>query len=127
VTAAELTKVIGAVTVLLSTVALPMIVNWLKARNRESNAEALTQAGVTKMFKEERDRLQTRLDEVDSRHQRQIDDLETRHKREISELEARHQAQIQSAEVKIRELQDEVDRLYRRLYGQQSPTHPQQT
>ena len=116
-TAADLTKLIGAITVLLSTVLLPMTVNWLKNRSKQT----LTQASVAQMFKDERDRLQARLDEVDARHQKQIDDLEVRHQREIQDLAERNQAQIRAAETRIKELQDEVDRLYRRLYGQQPP------
>ena len=120
-TAADLTKLIGAITVLLSTVLLPVTVNWLKNRSKSP----LTQASVAQMFKDERDRLQVRLDELDARHQKQIDDLEVRHQREIQDLEKRHQTLIHSAETRIKELQAEVDRLYRRLYGQQPPAAPE--
>lgn len=120
-TAADLTKLISAIAAVLGTVLVPLAVRWSRAQEKARSARALTQASVAQMFKDERDKLQARLDESDERHGRQIAAIEARYQREIAQLRTQYQHEIQDAGDKIRALQAELDGLYRRLYHQPPP------
>lgn len=128
--ALDLTKIIGALTVLLSTVFLPFYVNQRKAKQKAAGEDALTHASVAQMFKDERDRLQVRLDQIESSHEVQMASMTTRHQAEIDSMRATHEAAIRAVEDKwkaqhledeeqIRQLKREMGELYQQLYRQQ--------
>jgi len=131
-TAIDLTKLIGAATLLLSSVFLPLYLNRRKLKSEDAAHVVLTQASVAQMFKEERDRLQRRLDEIEASHEHQMAAMAARHRQEIEAMRVAHQVAIQEIEdkwrrthtedaEKIRYLRSEIDELYQRFYRQPPP------
>jgi hypothetical protein len=131
-TAIDLTKFMGALTVLLSTVFLPLYINRRKSKQKDASSAALTHASVAQMFKDERDRLQIRLDQIESSHETQMASMTTRHQQEIDSMRVAHTVAIKEVEDKwraqhaedeeqIRQFKREISDLYARLYRTERP------
>jgi prophage DNA circulation protein len=116
----ELTQIIGAISVLAGLIGFPTYMQRQKAKNEKSNQQELTHASVAQMLKDERDNLVGRLDQVDRSHETQMASMVIRHEQQLTELSVKWQRQHEADQVRISQLEDEVNRLYRRLYQTQA-------
>lgn len=117
---ATIYTIIGLVIAAVGTIAYPMWRNRKKDRNAAAESSALDSRSVAGMFKEERDRLQLRLDTMAAAHQRQIRDLRVEYDAALARAEAKWKAQHEADQAQIAELRAELQGLYRRLYQQPS-------
>jgi gas vesicle protein len=103
----ELTAVIAAISTILGA---PGFVAWT---NRRKTPSVTT---VANMYKEERDRLEKKVDTMVIDHAKQMADLRQANAAALAEAEARWQRQHEEDQAEIRKLRDEIGELYRRLY-----------
>lgn len=115
---ATLFTIIGLIIAAVGTIAYPMWRNRKKDKNTAARNDSLDSRSVAGMFKEERDRLQLRLDTMAAAHQRQIRDLRVEYDAALGRAEAKWKAQHEADLAQIAELRAELQGLYRRLYQQ---------
>lgn len=104
------TTVVSLIIAAIGTIGLPMFVNRSKSRETTEDRKSVDSREVAKMFKEERDRLQTRLDTMQAEYERRI------HEMRVENAQA-----LARAQTTITGLREEIQSLYRQLYQQQPP------
>lgn len=91
---------VGLVLSGLATIGLPLYLNRTKTVTTVTEQRTVDSQAVAQMFKDERDRLQLRMEAMQDEYERQITAMRTDYERQIGELRA------------------EVQNLYRQLYQQ---------
>lgn len=119
--ATVLTTLIGLVITALGTIAFPIYLNRSKNRVTTSEQKSVDSREVAKMFKDERDRLQLRLDTMQADYERRMQTLQIENERALSAAEATWKAQHERDQTQIVELRSELQGLYRQLYQQPPP------
>jgi hypothetical protein len=112
---ATLDTILGLIVAAIGTIAYPMWRNRKKDQNAAIEKDALDSRSVAGMFKEERDRLQIRLDTTAAAHQRQIHDLRVEYDEALARAEAKWKVQHDADQAQIADLRTEVYGLYRQL------------
>lgn len=112
-TADDLIKVIGAISGAAAVVGLP---TYLKTRKPK-----VTSDSVAKMIMAERDRLQTRLDNMEAQHDKELRDVQDRAAAALATAQTQAAAALAAAETQIAQLRTEMDGLYRRIYTPPGP------
>lgn len=115
---ATLYTIIGLIIAAVGTIGYPMWRNRKKDKNAAAESAALDSRSVAGMFKEERDRLQLRVDTMAAAHQRQIRDLRAEYDAALARVEAKWKVQHEADQAQIAELRTEVHGLYRQLNSQ---------
>lgn len=115
---ATLGTILGLIVAVVGTIGYPMYRNRKKDRDAAAETVALDSRSVAGMFKEERDRLQLRVDTMAAAHQRQIRDLRVEYDAALARAEAKWKAQHEADQAQITELRTEVHGLYRQLNTQ---------
>lgn len=116
-TATEVTTVAGVAIALLGSVLIPLYLSRRRDNQSHDHADVLDSTNVARMMKDERDRLQTRLDAIEENHARQIGELKTASELALATAETKWRLQSEKDQARIEELKQEVDALYRRLYN----------
>jgi hypothetical protein len=135
VTAAEATTLVGVVVSLISAVVVPIhLVRRSERRakqDREDERRAEVAAGtevswvaINKAIVKERDDLRAELHRVSKVHERQIQDARENLEKETEKLKAHYDLELARANERIKQLSEEVDRLYKRLYGASGDPRP---
>lgn len=93
---------IGLVLSALATIGLPLYLNRSKSVTTAKEQRTMDSQAVAQMFKDERDRLQLRMDAMQNEYEQQIAAMRAEYERQIGELRA------------------ELQGLYRQLYQQRS-------
>lgn len=117
------TELIGAVGAVLAAVFVPVYVQVNQRRQERANAGALSVESAAKMFREERDRLQTRLDQFTAQSEARVIELQAANERAITAAEAKWQRQHDADQVQIAQFQREINSLYKALF-ERGTTHP---
>lgn len=117
-----LTTIIGLIVTALGTVAFPVYLNRRKEATSQVELQTTDSRAVAQMFKDERDRLQLRLDTLQASYERQITVLRLENEKSLAQAEAAWRLQHEADQRQIVELRDELQGLYRQLYRQQPPT-----
>jgi Skp family chaperone for outer membrane proteins len=116
----------------IATIAFPMYLNRSKVKTTVAEQESVDSREVAKMFKEERDRLQLRLDTMQADYERRMTVLQADYERRMGTLreegeralaaaKTAWQAQYATDQTQIVGLRDELQALYRQLYRQPPP------
>lgn len=95
----------GLMIAALGTIGLPLYLNRSKNVTSAREQRTVDSQAVAQMFKDERDRLQLRMEVMQAEYERQITGMRTEYERQITELHS------------------ELQGLYRQLY-QQPPKSP---
>lgn len=120
-----LTTILGLVVTAIGTIAFPMYLNRSKTKTTVAEQESVDSREVAKMFKEERDRLQLRLDTMQAGYEQRMVALRQENERALSAAKAVWQAQHEHDQAQITGLRDELQTLYRQLYRQPPPSQVQ--
>jgi gas vesicle protein len=110
----ELTAIIGGIAAILGA---PGFVAYVNKRSKGPTVTA-----VANMYKEERDRLEKKVDSMSVEHDRKIAELKASGAAALAEAEGRWQKQHERDQSEIARLREEIDSLYRRMY-QAPPRH----
>lgn len=113
--ATTLTTIVGLALTAIGTIGWPMWVNRRKVNAAKVSTQSLDSQSVAAMFKDERDRLQIRLDTMAAEHERQIRAVRQEAEAALSAAESTWRAQHESDQRQISELREELHSLYRRL------------
>jgi ABC-type transport system involved in cytochrome bd biosynthesis fused ATPase/permease subunit len=114
--ATTLTTIVGLIITAIGTIGFPLFMGRSRARQSHAAVQAVDSRQVAQMFREERDRLQKRLDIMAGEYEKRITDLSEHYQRQLSSAEQEWRILHERDQRKISELSDEVQRLYRRLY-----------
>lgn len=114
-TPTELTTIAGVVIALVGSVVIPLYLFRRKNEQSRDHTAVMDSRAVAAMFKDERDRLQVRLDGVIVDYEKKIADLKTESERALAAAEAKWRAQSERDQARIAELKSEIEGLYRRL------------
>ncbi len=112
---ATLTTIVGLVLTAIGTIGWPMWVNRRKVKTAKVASQSLDSQSVAAMFKDERDRLQIRLDTAAIEHERQIRAARAEAASALAAAESAWRAQHEADQRQIAELREELHGLYRRL------------
>jgi Skp family chaperone for outer membrane proteins len=134
VNATVLTTIMGLCVTAIATIAFPMYLNRSKVKTTTAEQESVDSREVAKMFKDERDRLQLRLDTMQADYERRMTVLQADYERRMSTLreegeralaaaKAAWQVQHETDQTQVAGLRDELQTLYRQLY-RQPPSGP---
>jgi len=115
VNSATLTTIVGLVLTFIGTIGWPMWVNRRKVKAAKVASQSLDSQSVAAMFKDERDRLQIRLDTMAAAHERQIRAVRVEAEVALAAAESARRAQHEADQRQIEELREELHGLYRRL------------
>jgi chromosome segregation ATPase len=121
VSAADITAIVAAAIALLATVLVPW---YLRRRGRSESADRnqiVSWQGLNASLKQDVDSLRAERDRDRAERDRDRED----YKRRLRELEEESDRQLSSARGRIVHLEDEVDRLSRRLASMQMRPFPQ--
>lgn len=113
--ATTLTTIVGLLLTAIGTIGWPMWVNRRKVSAAKVSSQSLDSQSVAAMFKDERDRLQIRLDTMAAAHERQIRAVRMESESALAAAEATWRAQHEADQRQIGELREELHGLYRRL------------
>jgi hypothetical protein len=111
VNATVLTTIIGLAITAIGTILFPLYLNRSKHTETVAEQDSVDSREVAKMFKEERDRLQLRLDTMQANYERQM-----------ATMEAGWRSQHDKDQAQINDLRAELQGVYRQLY--QQPPRP---
>jgi len=115
--ATTLTTVIGLIIAAVGTIFFPMYLNRNKAKQSSAATVSMDSQRVAQMFKDERDRLQLRLDTMQADYERRIRELRDDNARAVAAVETQWRAIHEQDQKQISELREELQGLYRRLYN----------
>jgi phage regulator Rha-like protein len=115
---ATLYTIIGLIIAAIGTIGYPMWVNRKKEKTTLTVQDSLDSRSVAAMFKDERDRLQRRIDVMAAAHEQQIRAVRAEAESALSKVEASWKAQYSHDQAQIADLRAEVQGLYRQLYQQ---------
>lgn len=102
----ELLTAIGALIVsIVTTIGAPVYIRRKAAQNELDATDLKSWQSVTGALEKERDKLLERVNKLEHDHNQKLADLKSTHEREMGEAKER-----------IRQLENEVADLYRRLY-----------
>lgn len=113
--ATTLTTIVGLLLTAIGTIGWPMWVNRRKVSAAKVSSQSLDSQSVAAMFKDERDRLQIRLDTMAATHERQIRAVRMEAESALAAAESAWRAQHEADQRQISELREELHGLYRRL------------
>jgi hypothetical protein len=119
--ATVLTTILGLVITAIGTIVYPLYLNRNKAKADTAEQESVDSREVAKMFKEERDRLQLRLDTMQAGYEQRMVALRQENERALTAAKAAWQVQHENDQNQIAELRDELQNLYRQLYRSPPP------
>lgn len=94
----------------------PIYMTKRKTAISDENTRLVDSRAVAMMFREERDALAKDIKELRVHHETQIEQLKRDNQAAIARIEAKWRVQHETDQAQIRQLQQEVDGLYRRLY-----------
>lgn len=117
-----LTTILGLVVTAIGTIAFPMYLNRSKTKTTVAEQESVDSREVAKMFKEERDRLQLRLDTMQAGYEQRMVALRQENERALSAAKSAWQVQHDTDQNQIAELREELRNLYKQLYRQPPPS-----
>jgi hypothetical protein len=120
VNATTLTTIVGLIITAVGTIGWPVWVNRRKSKGAFDTRQSLDSQSVATMFKDERDRLQIRLDAAAVAHAAEMRAYQAESQRALAAAEATWRAQHERDQAQIAELRDELYGLYRQL-GRQQP------
>jgi Skp family chaperone for outer membrane proteins len=123
VNATVLTTIMGLFITAIATIAFPMYLNRSKVKTTTAEQESVDSREVAKMFKDERDRLQLRLDTMQADYERRMSTLREESERALAAAKAAWQVQHETDQTQVAGLRDELQTLYRQLY-RQPPSGP---
>jgi hypothetical protein len=123
VNAAVLTTIMGLCVTAIATIGFPMYLNRSKVKTSTAEQESVDSREVAKMFKDERDRLQLRLDTMQADYERRMVAMRQENERALTAAKNAWQVQHDSDQAQITELRIELQNLYRQLY-RQPPSGP---
>lgn len=101
------TGIATAAIALISSVVVPA---WLRRRDRAEKrveGDAITMRDVNLSLRRDKEELQKRLDEIESRHLRQLDEADARHRAEMKAFEAEWEQRIAVLRGRVTELESE--------------------
>ncbi|MGH3827638.1 MAG: hypothetical protein ACRDQX_10765 [Pseudonocardiaceae bacterium] len=120
-TAETVTTVVGVVISVLGGVLIPLYLTHRKNTQSHDHSDVLDSTNVARMMKDERDRLQARLDAIETNHQQQIDKLKNDSEQALAAAEAKWRLQSEKDQAQIEQLKQEVESLYKRLFQTRPP------
>lgn len=123
-TPAEITALVSSIGGLIAGIGTPVYLSRRKANHLSDSARLLDSRAVAEMLKEERDALRQQLVEMQDRHERQIELLKEESQQALARAESKWRAQHEQDQQVIGQLRNEVDGLYRRLFGQPQQPGP---
>jgi hypothetical protein len=97
-------------------VGYPMMANRRKNKVAVVSEQSVDSRAVALMFKDERDRLQIRINAMQAEHERYVAALKLENERALVAVKTALQAQQDSDKKQIDELRDELQGLYKQLY-----------
>lgn len=115
---AEATQLVTAFSFLLGLLGIPTYMQRKKAKNDSEKAKELTHASVANMLREDRDGLLERIKESQQSNDRQIATLTQRYEQQIKALRDDYEETLEQSRERIKQLEEEINGLYRRLYNQ---------
>lgn len=122
--AITLTTILGLVITAGGTIGFPLYMNKQKTRQEVVTRQTVDSQSVAGMFKDERDRLQLRLDTMQGAYERRIDDMRRDNEAALAATEAKWKTLHEQDQTQIAELRVELQGLYRQLYQQRPPASP---
>lgn len=121
---AVITLVVGIVVPIVVSVAWPYWLFRKKTRSHEGNLQIIDSGKVAQLMTNRADRLQERLDEMETRHKQQMAEAKAEWEQALAANETKwvkiHEADL----VRIAQMQDEIDSLYVRLVRGDRPSDP---
>lgn len=112
--ATTLTTVIGLVIAAIGTIIFPMIINRNRERQSSVSTASMDSQRVAQMFKDERDRLQLRLDTMQASYELRMRQMADDNAKVLAEVEEKWRAIHAQDQQQIQQLRDEIIGLYRR-------------
>jgi hypothetical protein len=97
-------------------VGYPMMANRRKNKVAVVSEQSVDSRAVALMFKDERDRLQIRVNAMQAEHERYVAALKLENERALVAVKTALQTQHDSDKKQIDELRDELQGLYKQLY-----------
>ena len=115
------TTLIGLLITAVGTIAFPVYLNRTKRQDTSIDQKSVDSREVAKMFKDERDRLQLRLDTMQADYERRMHELRLENAKALAEVEATWKARHERDQDQIADLRTELQGLYRQLYQPPAP------
>ena len=115
--ATTLTTVVGLAIAAIGTIFFPMYLNRNKEKQSSASSVSMDSQRVAQMFKDERDRLQLRLDTMQADYERRMRELRDDNARAVAAVEAQWRSIHDQDQAQIVQLREELQGLYRRLYN----------
>jgi hypothetical protein len=116
--------ILGLIIAALGTIVLPYVIDKRREKKSTDYQESVDSRAVAQMFKDERDRLQLRLDTMQADYERKMRALRQENAANLAAAEATWKTQHDKDQTQIADLRIELAGLYRRLY--QAPPVPEQ-
>lgn len=116
--------ILGLIIAALGTIVLPYVIDKRREKKSTDYQESVDSRAVAQMFKDERDRLQLRLDTMQADYERKMRALRQESAANLAVAETTWKAQHDKDQSQIADLRIELAGLYRRLY--QAPPVPEQ-
>lgn len=115
--ATTLTTIIGLIIAAVGTIIFPMYLNRNKAKESSASHVSMDSQRVAQMFKDERDRLQLRLDTMEADYQRRMREAQQSFSEQVAAIETQWRTIHDQDQAQIVQLREELQGLYRRLYN----------
>jgi uncharacterized protein YoxC len=115
--ATTLTTIISLIIAAVATVFLPMYLNRNKGKQSSTAVSYTDSRQVAQMFKEERDRLQLRLDTMQADYERRMSALRDENARAVAEVERQWRVVHDQDQKQIVQLRDELLQIYHRMHN----------
>jgi hypothetical protein len=108
--------ILGLIIAALGTIVLPYALDKRKDKKSIEYQESVDSRAVAQMFKDERDRLQLRLDTMQADYERKMRAVRQENAAALAAAEATWKVQHDKDQEQIAELRIELSGLYRQLY-----------